>query len=154
MSTNASLTWRCVAFPELTGQELYALLKLRVDVFVVEQQCPYPELDGQDEEALHVLGTSTEQLVAYARILPPHGDGPLHIGRVVVHPEHRGTGLGMEVMRVSLRMVRERYGAVPVALSAQSHLQRFYESLGFVRTSEEYVWDGIPHVDMLLNAAT
>jgi ElaA protein len=146
-------TWTVRPFKALSVHELYALLKLRTDVFVVEQQCPYAELDGQDEGAFHLLGTTSEGgLIAYARILPPHDDGMPHIGRVVVDPAHRGLGLGKAIMHAALEAVRTQFGAVPVALSAQAHLQPFYEGLGFVPTSEPYMWDGIPHVDMVLSA--
>lgn len=148
-----NIGWRTRTFTQLTHAELYALLKLRVDVFVVEQRCPYPEIDGQDEEAMHVLGHADGVLVAYARILPPHADGAPHIGRVVVHGDHRGKGLGVQVMNEALRSLRNTYGNVAVVVSAQAHLQRFYEDLGFERISPEYDWDGIPHIDMRLNAA-
>ena len=110
--------------------ELYALLKLRVDVFVVEQACAYPELDGKDGEALHLRLLIDGRTAAYARLWQPAG-APPRVGRVLVSPDHRGKRLGE-----------------PVALSAQSHLERFYAGLGFSPTSEEYVEDGIAHIDM------
>lgn len=154
MNAQHALTWRVTAFAALGPAELYALLKLRTDVFVVEQNCPYPELDGKDAEALHLTGSTADgALAAYARILPPQGDGMPHIGRVVVDPARRGTGLGVAVMHEAIRAVRDRFGDASIAVSAQAHLQRFYEGLGFERTGEAYVWDGIPHVDMVLIAA-
>ncbi|MFT3884167.1 MAG: GNAT family N-acetyltransferase [Flavobacteriales bacterium] len=153
MSTRTILEWRVSPFGVLSGAEVYAVMKLRTDVFVVEQQCPYAELDGQDEAALHLTGSTGDgRLAAYARILPPHGDGRPHIGRVVVHPEHRGKGLGTTVMREAIRVARERSWNAPIAISAQAHLQAFYERLGFTCTSGMYVWDGIPHIDMELTA--
>ena len=147
------IIWSVKPFAQLTAKEVHDLMRLRVDVFVVEQRCVYPEIDGQDPEALHVLGYKGEQLVAYARILPPHEDGLPHIGRVVTASSARGTGLGRAVMEHAIKAVEAYYGSRSNAVAAQAHLQRFYESLGYVRTSkEEYMWDDIPHVDMVLNA--
>jgi ElaA protein len=153
MNLSDHILWQVLEFRELALQQLHDLLRLRVDVFVVEQKCPYPEIDGQDAEALHVLGYKGEELVAYARILPPHEDGLPHIGRVVIASSARGTGLGRAVMEHAIKAVEAYHGSRSNAVAAQAHLQRFYESLGYVRTSkEEYMWDDIPHVDMVLNA--
>lgn len=148
-----NIRWSTLPFAALTTATLYAVLKLRVDVFVVEQQCAYGELDGQDDTALHVLGLLDGTILAYARVLAPLADGVPHIGRVVVDPRYRGKGLGVAVMQEALRAAREAFGVCDVAVSAQAHLQRFYEDLGFKRTSDVYDWDGIPHVDMRLSAA-
>ncbi len=128
--------------------ELYALLKLRVDVFVVEQDCAYPELDGKDEKALHLRLLIDGKTAAYARLYRPDGEPP-RIGRVIVAPDHRGKGLGEVLMREAIRACEAHFPGTPIALSAQSHLERFYRALGFSPTSEEYVEDGIPHIDML-----
>jgi len=128
--------------------ELYALMKLRVDVFVVEQDCAYPELDGRDEEALHLRLLIGGETAAYARLFRPEGEPP-RIGRVIVAPGHRGKGLGEVLMREAIRACETHFPGAPIALSAQSHLERFYRSLGFSPTSEEYVEDGIAHIDML-----
>jgi ElaA protein len=127
--------------------ELYALLKLRVAVFIVEQACAYPELDGKDETALHLRLLASGQTAAYARILPPDGSAP-HIGRVLVAPGHRGKGLGEAVMREAIRVCETHFPGSAIELSAQSYLQNFYKALGFSPVSEEYVEDGIPHIDM------
>jgi ElaA protein len=132
-----------------SAHELYALLKLRVDVFVVEQNCPYPELDGKDADALHLMLKQGGGIIAAARIFPPHDGKPVKIGRVVVSPAHRGKRLGEALMREALDACAARYGGAPVFLSAQSHLQGFYGSFGFRPVSGAYVEDGIPHVDML-----
>lgn len=148
-----TITWTATAFDRLSVHELYELLKLRTDVFVVEQQCPYPELDGTDLAALHLAGrTSDGKLIAYARILPPDEHGMPHIGRVVVDPAHRGHQLGRAVMEACLRELERSHGSRRSAVSAQEHLQRFYASLGYVPVSAPYVWDGIPHIDMELSA--
>lgn len=138
------------ALDNLPARDLYALMKLRVDVFVVEQACPYPELDGKDVDALHLRLLADGELLAAARILKPEGeDKPVKIGRVVVSPAHRGKRLGDSVMQEAIREAERLYPGRPIALSAQSHLERFYRSLGFLPVSDEYLEDGIPHVDML-----
>ena len=128
--------------------ELYALLRLRVDVFVVEQECAYPELDGKDEAALHLRLLMDGETAAYARLWQP-ADKPPRIGRVLVSPTHRGTRLGEALMREAIKACEIHFPGSPIALSAQSHLEGFYRSLGFSPTSGEYVEDGIPHIDML-----
>ena len=130
-----------------SAAELYALLKLRVDVFVVEQACAYPELDGEDADALHLRLLVGAETAAYARLLPATDAGP-RIGRVLVSPAHRGKRLGEAVMREAIRACEAHFPGQPISLSAQSHLERFYCSLGFAPTSAEYVEDGIPHIDM------
>jgi ElaA protein len=139
---------------ELSPRELYAMLKLRVDVFVVEQKCPYPELDGKDADALHLRLLAGEELVASARIRKPAKSDPAaRIGRVVVSPEHRGKKLGDRVMVEAIAQCERLYPHSPIKLSAQSHLQRFYGAFGFVPVSAEYLEDDIPHVDMQRPAA-
>ncbi|MET3587383.1 ElaA protein [Pseudorhizobium tarimense] len=128
--------------------DVYEMLKLRVDVFVVEQACAYPELDGKDGEALHLRLLDNADLLACARLWQqPDGALP-RIGRVAVSPAHRGKRLGEALMREAIAECEARFRGQPIAISAQSHLQRFYEGLGFVVTSAEYVEDGIRHVDM------
>lgn len=129
--------------------ELYAMLKLRVDVFVVEQKCPYPELDGNDADCLHLRLLDENELLACARLWRPGADMLPRIGRVAVSPNHRGKKLGEALMREAIIACEQEYPGEPIEISAQSHLQRFYGSLGFEPISEEYVEDGIPHVDMV-----
>lgn len=131
-----------------SAAELYALLRLRVDIFVVEQACAYPELDGRDEAALHLRLLVDGDTAAYARLWRPQGEPP-RIGRVLVAPAHRGRRLGEALMREAMNACGEHFPGEPIALSAQSHLERFYRSLGFSPISDEYVEDGIPHIDML-----
>lgn len=140
-------------FAQLGLGELYEALKLRVDVFVVEQRCPYAELDDQDALAWHALQRSESGvLTAYARILPPHeGDIP-HIGRVVVRRDFRGQGRADAIMRTCLEFLEDRFGSRSSALAAQAHLEGFYQRFGYARIGGNYLWDGIPHVDMRLSA--
>ena len=128
--------------------DLYEMLKLRVDVFVVEQECPYPELDGNDAECLHLRLLADGELIAYARLWRPTADHHPRIGRVAVSPGHRGQRLGEALMREAIAECAKLYPGEPIAISAQSHLQGFYGALGFAATSAEYIEDGIPHVDM------
>jgi ElaA protein len=134
---------------EFSALELHDLLKMRVDVFVVEQKCPYPEIDGKDKLALHLRLIQGSDLLAAARIFAPaEAAGPAKIGRVVVSPAHRGKRLGDAVMREAISLCEDRFPACTIALSAQSHLKAFYASFGFEACSAEYLEDGIPHVDM------
>ena len=139
--------WTIAPFSGLSTADLHDVLRLRCEVFVVEQRCIYPDVDGQDPVARHVLGrTADGALVAYARTLP---GTPPHIGRVVVAPAHRGRGLATEVMRRAMRDIEQRFGPVRMAVAAQTYLEPFYARLGFQRTGPDYDWDGIPHVDMV-----
>lgn len=149
----AAITWIIKPFTALHVDELHDLLRLRVDIFVVEQNCPYPELDGKDQGAWHVLGVdAVDGLIAYARILPPDGDGLPHVGRVVVRADQRGLGLAHQLMHQCIAFLKEHYGRIDSALAAQTHLEKFYAAHGYVRQGADYILDGIPHVDMRLTA--
>jgi ElaA protein len=136
-----------------SARDLYAMLKLRVDVFVVEQECPYPELDGNDTQCLHLRMLDGDDLLACARIWRPDPQRPPRIGRVAVAPAHRGKRLGEALMREAITECEKLYPREPIDLSAQSHLVKFYGSLGFEPVSEEYLEDGIPHTDMRRRAS-
>ncbi|MDB5363997.1 MAG: acetyltransferase domain protein [Rhodospirillales bacterium] len=141
------LLWR--AFDALAVSELYALLRLRADVFVVEQNCVFGDIDGKDPDARHLLAFAGETLGGYLRVFPPAGlEAAAKIGRVVVAPACRSTGLGRRLMAAALDEIAARWGAVPVELAAQAHLERFYASFGFVRCSADYLEDDILHCDM------
>ena len=147
------IDWWVKPFAELTGREVHDIMRLRVDVFVVEQRCVYPEVDGRDPDAVHVLGVANNgALAAYARILPPRGNEPPHIGRVIVDPAFRGRHLGRHLMHKALNALQELHGSRRSALAAQAYLLDFYGSFGYSPVSETYLWDGIPHVDMKLDA--
>lgn len=146
------IDWTLKTFSELTLDELYALLKLRNEVFIVEQVCPFPDLDGKDQLCHHLLGFSEESrsLVACTRIGPP---GVFHdfasIGRVVTALDVRRFGVGRELMRRSIVAVEELYGPVPLQIGAQRYLKKFYESFGFRPLGEIYLEDGIEHIGMV-----
>jgi ElaA protein len=138
------------SFDELTLHELYELLQLRSEVFVVEQDCVYQDIDGKDAKALHVLGKIKSSLVAYTRCFPPgvYFDEAA-IGRVVVTASKRKYGYGHEIMRASMKVITERYNTSTIKLSAQTYLKAFYNVHGFQTIGEEYLEDGIPHIAMI-----
>lgn len=138
-------------FGELTVRELYAILRLRVDVFVVEQRCAYHELDGLDEAALHVYLEDEGGIAAYLRVLPvgTRFADAAAIGRVV--SARRALGLGAKVLRLGIEAAASEFGAGRIRIEAQSYAQGFYEKAGFRRCSEEFDEDGIPHVEMVLD---
>ena len=145
-----NINWTIKPFDALSLTELHDTLRLREDVFVVEQKCIYNEIDGQDPTAIHILGhNETGELVACSRILPAGPDGFPHVGRIVVRTSARGLGLASEMMNLALRTLRDKYGTDRSALAAQTYLETFYERFGYVRKSEDYPWDGIMHVDMI-----
>ncbi|MEI4314818.1 GNAT family N-acetyltransferase [Streptococcus suis] len=138
------------AFDQLSLQELYSILTLRVDVFVVEQACPYPEVDGKDPNCLHLLGMDNGELVAYLRILPAGlSYDEVSIGRVVIKPSHRGKGLGRPMMEQAIAYITTEWKESQIKIGAQAYLEKFYSSLGFEPVSEVYLEDDIPHLDML-----
>jgi ElaA protein len=144
------LSWQRKHFHELSVQELHDLLQLRVDVFVVEQNCAYREIDGKDPSCMHILAKHGYTMVAYARIIPASDNDLPHIGRVVVHEQFRRKGIARDLMTYTLKVLEEITGSRRSALAAQAHLEDFYSSFGYKKVGEEYMWDGIPHVDMEL----
>lgn len=136
-------------FNELSTSELYALLQLRSEVFVVEQNCVYQDVDGKDEKALHVLGYFNGELVAYSRLFDKgYYFDEASIGRVVVSPKHRDKKFGHDLMRVAIDAIKENYNETAITISAQEYLKKFYESHGFNQTSDMYLEDDIPHIQM------
>ncbi|MGO1060448.1 GNAT family N-acetyltransferase [Planococcus sp. FY231025] len=145
------MNWTTNHFEEFTVKKLYEILKLRVDVFIVEQNCPYPELDGLDEESIHMAYTEDGRILAYARLVPAGVKYSLpSIGRVIVHPDARGRGLAKELLTRSIDYIFSEWNPDGIQLQGQVYLQDFYESFGFIPVSEAYDEDGIPHVDMQL----
>jgi ElaA protein len=147
----------CKDFSSLTPQELYAILGLRIAVFMVEQSCFYTEVDGYDPQALHLFAwhETKPEIALCARFFPPnhdyHGERCVaaRIGRIAVHEDYRGQGLGHIVMQKALIEIATRYGVASVTLSAQAHLQKFYQAHGFEADGEPYDEDGIAHVRMV-----
>jgi ElaA protein len=137
---------------EFSAVDLYAMMKMRVDVFVVEQECAYPELDGNDAACLHLRLLDGTSLLGSARLWRPTPDQRPRIGRVAVSPDNRGKRLGEALMREAIAACAKAYPGEEIEISAQAHLQKFYGNIGFVRISDEYLEDGIPHVDMLRQA--
>lgn len=136
-------------FEELTTGELYELLKLRVSVFVVEQQCPYQEIDGLDQESIHVWLSDAGQIQAYLRIVDRGIAGEAWLGRVIA--VKRRCGLGSRILREGVRLAKTLVNARVVCVEAQTYAKAFYESAGFRQTSEEFLEDGIPHIEMKLD---
>lgn len=136
-------------FNELSIGELYNLLQLRSEVFVVEQNCVYQDVDGKDEKAIHVLGYFNDELVAYSRLFDKgYYFDEASIGRVVVSKKYRDKKFGYDLMRVSIEAIKDNFNATTIEISAQEYLQKFYESHGFVKISEMYLEDDIPHIRM------
>ena len=145
-------SWICKKFNDLTLLELYAILQLRNEVFVVEQNCPYNDCDNKDLKAWHLMGMENEKLLAYSRLIPPGiSYRESSIGRVVNSRSARGKGLGNELMIESIQRIKLLFHTESICIGAQLYLLDFYNGLGFVRDSEIYLEDNIPHIEMLIN---
>lgn len=146
-----ALQWGFVPFSELSVSELYEVLALRSEVFVVEQTCAFQDMDGADQDAMHLLGRSSAgQLQAYARCLPAGLKfKEASIGRVLTCEALRGRGAGHALMQQAIAQLHEHWGSQAIRIGAQSRLQAFYQQLGFVPAGEPYIEDGILHIEML-----
>ncbi|ABE44478.1 GNAT family N-acetyltransferase [Polaromonas sp. JS666] len=146
----SEITWRFVPFDALTSRELYEVLQLRSAVFVVEQACVFQDMDGADVQAMHLLGTVSGQLAAYARCFAAGVKfAEASIGRVVTQGSQRGSGAGHALMRQAITSVTQHWGPQPIRIGAQARLEQFYRQHGFVKTGAPYSEDGIPHIEML-----
>jgi ElaA protein len=149
------IKWKYKNFNQLTAYELYDGLQLRSEVFVVEQQCVFPDMDNIDQRCFHLFGYKENKLFAYARIVPP---GIIYkepsIGRVVTSPLVRKNGIGKQLMQQAIATTKELYGDVSIKIGAQFYLKNFYESFGFYQIGNVYLEDGIEHIQMLKNAIT
>ena len=146
----SSINWNFKKFEELTPSELYAIMQLRNEVFVVEQNCVYQDADNKDLLSYHLMGWNQQKLVAYTRILAPGiAFEEASIGRVVTSPSVRRTGIGFELMNRSISKTTELFGNFPIRIGAQLYLQKFYTSLGFEKDSDTYLEDNIPHIEMV-----
>lgn len=147
------MTFQCLRFQELTLEQLYNILKLRQEVFVVEQDCPYLDADGNDAAAFHLVSWDEEgEALAYVRLLPKGVTYEKYasIGRVVTSKKVRGSGAGKLLMKEAIKSMGELFPGLPVKISAQCYLLKFYKELGFDPVGEEYLEDDIPHIGMIL----
>jgi ElaA protein len=139
-------------FYQLSLEELYRILQLRSEIFVVEQNCVYQDLDFKDQKSLHVFGKKNDKIITYTRVFKP-GDyfKEASIGRVVVDSKERKFGYGHDLMKASINAVKDYFNVDKITISAQVYLKKFYESHGFKKVGEEYLEDGIPHIEMIKN---
>jgi len=146
------ISFRCKPFHELTAPQLYAIMALRQEVFIVEQNCPYLDADGKDLKGYHLSGHDDDgKLVAYARLLPKgvSYDNFVSIGRIATSPTVRGTGAGQALMKACLDNMESLFSGESIKISAQSYLRNFYEAFGFAVSGDEYLEDDIPHLPMV-----
>lgn len=151
METGIKLYWECKHFNELSAAELYSILRLRTEVFILEQNCLYQDVDGKDIKSYHVFGKSNAgEVLAYARVLPPGTSySEASVGRVVTSPSVRGTGAGKELMNKVMSIMENKFPGSAIRISAQSYLIKFYRGFGFIPQGEDYLEDDIPHRQML-----
>ncbi|RYX95857.1 MAG: GNAT family N-acetyltransferase [Comamonadaceae bacterium] len=153
-SPGSEIDWQFKAFGELSLHELYALLQLRSEVFVVEQACIFQDLDGNDDRAMHLIGWHDGRVAAYARCFGPGVTyDEASIGRVITSDALRGTGAGHVLIRKSIEGVKAAWGDQVIRIGAQARLERFYQGHGFEKTGEAYMEDGIEHIHMLRQAS-
>ena len=144
--------WLCKEFNELSTEELYSILQLRTEIFVVEQNCVFQDMDGKDENAYHLMCYEDDLLIAYTRLLPAGKSyRECSIGRVVTKKIKRGTGIGKELMAISIEYCYRLFGNSPIRIGAQLYLEKFYSSFGFRKESDIYIEDGIQHIEMVLS---
>jgi ElaA protein len=144
------MTWTLKLFKDLTPKELYSILQLRNEVFIVEQKCPYQDCDNKDLSAWHLMGTDSDKLIAYSRLLAPGiSYSESSIGRVVSSPSARRTGMGKKLMDESIKQIRNLFHTDIICIGAQFYLKEFYESFEFIQEGDVYLEDDIPHIRML-----
>lgn len=144
------MRWLVKKFDDLTNLELYSILQLRSEVFVVEQNCVYQDMDTIDESAFHLFGTEEQKIVAYARLIPPGiSYSTASIGRVVVSNTIRSKGIGKELMKEAINETEILFKTTSITISAQQYLNRFYNELGFKEVGDTYLEDNIPHIKMI-----
>ena len=145
-----SVVWKVQSFDQLSIHQFYEILKIRQAVFVVEQNCPYLDADGYDEQAFHLWGAINGEIVAYCRIFAPDIKYPeASIGRVLTHPNYRSRSYGKTMLRIAIEILATRYPKQGIKISAQDYLLHFYHSFGFAETGLKYLEDDIPHSEML-----
>ncbi|MBS9777329.1 MAG: GNAT family N-acetyltransferase [Gammaproteobacteria bacterium] len=143
------ILFKAKKFTELTNTELYEILRLRSEIFVLEQECLYPDIDNNDHKAIHVLGYKNDDIIAYSRLFKP-GDSydDASIGRVLLKESERGFGYAHQLVEFSVQMIEKEFNTKNITIGAQLYLQKFYESHGFAVIGDSYLEDGIPHIDM------
>jgi len=152
-NTDMSCRWNTVAFDDLSNNELYQIMRLRQDIFIIEQNCFYSDLDGLDQTARHMLAWEDGALLAYLRALPPGCSYPQSsLGRIAVADLARGRQLGRELVQRGITHNLQHWPGSDIQIGAQAHLSQFYSSLGFKTVGQEYIEDGIPHCHMLFRA--
>lgn len=144
------ISWKCSFFKDLTASELYAIIKLRNEVFVVEQNCVFQDADDKDQKCYHLTGLAGNELAAYARLVPAgvSYDYP-SIGRIVTSFKYRNTGAGKALLHKAIKQCNLLFGEQTIKIGAQLYLKNFYESFGFKQIRDIYDEDGIPHIEML-----
>ena len=146
------LQWKFKSFEQLSAHELYTLLQLRNEVFIVEQHCVYQDLDDKDQQSFHLCGWLNDALVAYARIIPQGiAFEEVSIGRVCTSPSYRKNGAGRILMQHAIELALKQFNVSEIKIGAQLYLDAFYASLGFRQSGKEYIEDGIPHIPMLFS---
>lgn len=144
-----NIIWKIKSFEEITTPELYEIIRARVDVFVVEQDCPYPDLDGYDQKAIHLWAEQDQSVLAYCRIFNKGIKYPeTSIGRVLTTEKARGKSLGKQLIQYAVETIENRFHTGEVRISAQDYLLRFYSGFGFEDTGKKYLEDNIPHTEM------
>ncbi len=152
LQQESTLQWTYTPYAELSTDVLYQILHLRSKVFVVEQNCVYLDMDNKDQFCWHLCGWDNQTLVAYARIIPPSiCFDEASIGRVITHPDHRKKQYGKQLMETAIDKTLAQFNVQQIRIGAQCYLIDFYSQLGFQIAGEEYIEDGIPHVEMLLS---
>lgn len=146
----SNISWKIKSFEEITTSELYEIIRARVDVFVVEQNCPYPDLDGYDQKAIHLWGEQDHTVLAYCRIFDRGIKyNETSIGRVLTSEKGRGKNLGKQLIKYAVETIENRFKTSEVRISAQDYLLKFYSDFGFQDTGKKYLEDNIPHTEML-----
>lgn len=144
-----NIIWKIKSFEEITTSELYEIIKARVDVFVVEQNCPYPDLDDYDQKALHLWAEQDQKVLAYCRIFNKGIKYPeTSIGRVLTTEKGRGKSMGKQLIQYAVETIENRFRTSEIRISAQDYLLRFYSGFGFEDTGKKYLEDNIPHTEM------
>lgn len=144
-----NIKWYNKTFKQLNVDELYRIIQLREEVFILEQACKYTDLDNRDQDAIHLLGALNNTIVSYTRIFPPNSKGYASFGRVLLDKGMRNQGLGHQLVQEVISIIGMKYGYTPIKISAQAHLTSFYEKHGFKTQGVPYLDAGIPHIDMI-----